>query len=117
MSTLQPYLTVSAVMQMGAGGSLVFDAELPTAVQAQLAPFYKGDPGDKGEPGLNGAGYEFAQPTPATTWTIAHNLGLRPSVATFTPGGLSVMGTTLHLSTDVLQINFSAPTAGTARLN
>jgi hypothetical protein len=114
MSTLQPYLTASAVMQMGAGGSLVFDAELPTAVQAQLAPFYKGD---KGEPGLNGAGFDFTQPTPSTTWTIAHNLGLRPSVAIFTPGGLQVMGTALHLSADVLQINFSAPTAGTARLN
>jgi hypothetical protein len=117
MSTLQPYLTASAQLVLGTGGTLELQALPSAGVAAQLAPFYKGDKGDKGEPGLNGAGFDFTQPTPATTWTIAHNLGLRPSVAIFTPGGLQVMGTALHLSADVLQISFSTPTAGTARLN
>lgn len=77
----------------------------------------QGDKGDKGDPGSNGAGYDFTQSTPSDTWTVAHNLGFRPSVATYTSGGLEMLGTVQHLSADVLQISFSTPVAGTARLN
>jgi hypothetical protein len=61
-------------------------------------------------------GVNYTQSSPSETWTIAHNLGIRPSVAVFTTGGLEMMGTVQHLSSDVLQVSFSQPVAGTARL-
>jgi hypothetical protein len=62
-------------------------------------------------------GIDYTQASPAAVWTIAHNLGFRPAVATFTPGGLAMLGSVLHLSDDVLQITFTQPTVGFARLN
>lgn len=62
-------------------------------------------------------GYDHTQPTPAAQWTIAHNLGYRPSVATYSTGGIEITGSVTHLSTDVLQLDFNTPVAGTARLN
>lgn len=62
-------------------------------------------------------GYTHTQTQASDTWTIAHNLGLRPSVATFATGGLEMLGTVLHLSDNVLQISFGVPVTGLARLN
>ena len=113
---LAPRYTATATLTGLSNGSLTFG--LPNAgLVLTLAPFFKGDKGDPGTPGANGAGFDYVQISPSDTWTIAHNLGFRPSVATFTPGGLEMMGTVQHLSTDVLQITFSQPVAGTARLN
>lgn len=112
---LDPKLTASAT---GTGNitptGLTLAVRPSAGVAAQLAPFFKGD---KGDPGSNGAGYDFTQSTPSDTWTVAHNLGFRPSVATYSAGGLEMLGTVQHLSADVLQISFSTPVAGTARLN
>ena len=54
MSTLQPYLTASAQLVLGTGGTLELQALPSAGVAAQLAPFYKGDKGDKGEQGDKG---------------------------------------------------------------
>ena len=123
MADLQPRYTVSAALTGAQGGALSFAATPAASVVAQLAAFFKGDKGDpgdkgdKGDPGPSGAGFDYTQASPADTWTIAHNLGYRPSVSTFTPGGLEMMGSAQHLSNDVLQITFTQAVAGTARLN
>jgi hypothetical protein len=108
--SLQPRYTASATLTMGSGGSLNLGA-LGLGVEALLAPFYQGPPGPAG------LGLDYTQATPASTWTIAHNLGTRPSVATWSVGGLQMWGGITHLSTSVLQIEFLTPVAGTARLN
>lgn len=86
----------------------------------------QGDKGDKGDqgiqgiqgiPGLNGTGYTYTQISPAEVWTIAHNLGIRPSVSTYSVGGVEMMGSVTHLSDNVTQLDFLTPVAGTARLN
>jgi hypothetical protein len=71
--------------------------------------------GVPGPPGVSG-GYTHTQATPATTWTIAHNLGYRPAVQCSTTGGLELLGEVLHLSADVCQVSFSVARAGSARL-
>jgi hypothetical protein len=39
-----------------------------------------GLPGPQGPPGLPGSHYIYEQATPAATWTIEHNLGVKPAV-------------------------------------
>jgi hypothetical protein len=60
--------------------------------------------------------YNYVKTLPSTTWTIAHNLGRKPIVMTYTTGGVSLIGTVTNLSNNVLEISFSASVAGTARL-
>jgi len=60
--------------------------------------------------------YNYVQTLPSTTWTIAHNLGRKPIVMTYTTGGVSLLGTVTNLSSYLLTITFSAPIAGIARL-
>ena len=60
--------------------------------------------------------YNYIQSTASTTWTIAHNLGRKPVVNTYTVGGTSLIGTVTNLSNNVLEISFSASVAGTAQL-
>jgi hypothetical protein len=72
-----------------------------------------GPPGPKGDAGTS---YEHTQASAAATWTIAHNLGQRPSVSLFSVGGLEMIGSITHLSLNVVQVDFNTPVAGTARL-
>ena len=60
--------------------------------------------------------YNYIQSIASTTWTIAHNLGRKPIVMTYTTGGVSLLGTVTNLSSNLLTITFSAPIAGIARL-
>lgn len=61
--------------------------------------------------------FVWEQPTAATVWTVAHNLGIKPSVQVFSLGGVEMLGTIQHLSSDVCQISFNNAVAGTARFN
>jgi len=61
----QPYFSASAVLQIGTGGTMELDAQPSIAVVAQLAPFFKGDPGAPGAPVVTGAqGAQGAQGEP-----------------------------------------------------
>lgn len=93
----------ATVTDVGAPGEAVFNFGIPK--------------GDKGDPGSNGAGFDYTQGAASDLWTVAHNLGFRPSVSTFTVGGVEMVGSVQHLSADVLQIGFNTPVAGFARLN
>jgi hypothetical protein len=69
----QPYFSASAVLQMGTGGTLELDAQPSIEVVAQLAPFFKGDPGAPGAPGAQGAQGAQGEPglpgEPVLTWS------------------------------------------------
>lgn len=83
---------------------------------SQVTILARGPKGDQGDPGLAGAGYTHTQGSAATTWTIAHNLGLKPSATAYTVGGVEMEGTVTHVSTSVLTIEFNTAVAGYARL-
>lgn len=77
--------------------------------------------GPQGPPGPSGSGggtegFDFTQSVVSTTWTINHNLGHKPSVQTFTVGGLLVIGGVQHISNNQVVVTFNTPIAGTARL-
>lgn len=69
---------------------------------------------------VTNTGYSFTQPTPATTWTIDHNLGHYPVVDTHVTINGQV-NTVLplnvqHTSLTQTVITFSTAQSGTARL-
>lgn len=59
---------------------------------------------------------EYEQSTPATTWTINHNLGYKPAVEVFSVGGLRMYAESISTTTQVHVIN-NVPLAGFVRLN
>jgi len=64
----------------------------------------------------SGAAFVYTQSTPATTWTINHNLGYVPSVEVFDSGSQEVDADVSHPSVNTAVIVFSVPLAGFARL-
>lgn len=63
-----------------------------------------------------GASYVHTQGSPATTWTINHNLGFRPAVAVLSVGSMEVEAEVTHTSVNQVVIGFVTATAGSARL-
>jgi hypothetical protein len=61
--------------------------------------------------------FVFNQNSPATTWTITHNLGRRPSVTVVDSAGTVVIGEVTYTSDNALTIQFSAGFSGQAYLN
>jgi hypothetical protein len=72
--------------------------------------------GPRGPAGSSGASYEHTEGSPSALWTIAHNLGFRPSVTVLSTGGLEVLADVQHLSVNTLTVTLLAPMAGSARL-
>lgn len=64
----------------------------------------------------SGAAYVFTQSTPASTWTINHNLGYVPSVELFDSGSQEIEADVSHPSVNTAVIVFAVPVAGFARL-
>lgn len=61
--------------------------------------------------------YTHTQSPAATTWTINHNLGCKPTFDVLVAGGTKVYpASVIHLSDTELQLTFSSPRSGTARL-
>lgn len=61
--------------------------------------------------------YTHRQATPATTWTVIHNLGFRPNVAIVDSAGTEVIGDVDYLDDNTVQLHFSVPFAGEAYLS
>lgn len=60
--------------------------------------------------------FVFRQQQPSSVWTIAHNLGYKPSVSVVSDGGSEILAEVVHLSDNVLRVLFSSPASGWARL-
>lgn len=60
--------------------------------------------------------FDFGTSTPATTWTINHNLGFYPSVQLFSIGRQEIEGGVVHTNENQVVVSFTVPTAGFARL-
>ncbi len=70
---------------------------------------------DGGNGGPGTSRHYHTQSSAAAAWTVAHNLGFRPSVSVTTTGGVETLGgEVVHLSAVTLQIIFDVPFAGFA---
>ena len=75
--------------------------------------------GAQGPPGTGGsgsAGYTHTQATPLATWNVNHNLGFQPVTEVQSVGGQKLLAEVSHLNLNTLQITFTVPQAGTARM-
>jgi hypothetical protein len=59
--------------------------------------------------------YTHTQNTAATTWTINHNLGRRPTITLFSIGNQVIEANLIHTSTNQAIAYFTLATRGTAR--
>lgn len=99
-------------------------APLVTLVPPDEAPTYtltamtQGPQGNPGPSGGAASTYVHTQSSSLDVWTVAHNLGFRPTVTVTTTGGVEVAGgEVLHLSNNVLTITFDVAFTGIARCN
>lgn len=80
-----------------------------------------GPQGPQGVPGTGGTGgamaYTHDQTTPASVWTINHNLGFYPNVTVIDSGGTVVEGGIAYPTVNQAQLTFSAAFAGKAYLS
>jgi hypothetical protein len=67
-------------------------------------------------PSSSGVAYTHVQASPASVWTVSHNLGVRPTVSLVDTGGNEVQADIVHTSANQLLIRFALPVAGMARL-
>jgi hypothetical protein len=95
----------------GKDGSVVNDVIVGTAFND--LPF---DPVPGGGSGSGSGAYIYQQSTPATTWTINHNLGYRPSVELLDSGSQEIDGGVSHPTVNQTVVTLSPATAGLARL-
>lgn len=80
-----------------------------------VIPVLQGPPGRDSSAG--GARFTHTQATAASTWTVNHNMGVRPAaVSVLSPGGVEVEATVTHISLNQLIITFAAPYAGTVEI-
>lgn len=79
----------------------------------------RGQKGDQGPPGPASPGvtYPYEQVTPATTWTINHNLGQYPAVTVVDTAGSLIYGAVTYNNANQITLNFAYGQAGTAYLN
>ncbi len=80
-----------------------------------------GPTGPAGPPGPPGEGvdlhYRHIQSTPASSWTIAHNLGKRPSVSVVDSAGTNIVGDFEYVDDNNCTLTFSSSFSGEAYLN
>lgn len=76
----------------------------------------EGPEGPKGDPGSVQGSYNFVQASPASTWTINHNLGYRPSCTLYTVGSVEMFGQVVHTTINQCVVSFTTAIAGTAHL-
>ena len=69
--------------------------------------------GATGPPGSS-ASYLHTQSSPASTWTVNHNLGTRPAVEVRDTGGNEILAGVTHASANQVLISFVSAKTGTA---
>ncbi len=67
--------------------------------------------------GGGGGSFSFTQLTPATVWTINHNLGFLPDVMLFDAGGNVIRAEITNPSVNQTIVTFLIAAAGSARLS
>ena len=94
------------------------DVELVVVGDSEVLEVDMGAMGPQGPPGADGAdasSYTHTQASAASTWTIPHNLGWRPTITVLSTGGVQVIAEVVHLSALTAQVLFVEPMAGSAR--
>lgn len=82
---------------------------VPAAPQVVVQPV-----GAQGPPGPAAMRYTHPQVSPATEWTVNHNLGVLPSVTVLSAGSIEIEAEIVHVTANQTLIRFNTPQAGMA---
>jgi hypothetical protein len=110
MTTVNVSAVTNTVTVTENGSSTVVTVPVTSTVTAVTV----GPQGPQGPAGS--AAYEFVQASPATIWTINHNLGYRPSVEILDAGSQEIDGEVAHPSVNQTVVTLNPASAGLARL-
>lgn len=99
---------------MSCGASIVAQ-ETTACVVEVIHPGPQGPPGPAGPAGTSGS-YVHVQSVAATTWTINHNLGYRPSVELLDSGSQEIDADVSHPTVNQTVVSLTPASAGLARL-
>ena len=99
-------MTKPVILTEDLGGGLLVEGEQSVVIVQST---------EMGPVGGGSATYLHNQSTPATTWTINHNLGFIPDITLYSVGGMVFEADILHTSSNQALIYLTAPFAGTAR--
>jgi hypothetical protein len=102
-------VTNTVTVTEGDGSSTVVTVPVTSTVTATTV-------GPQGPKGDAGTAFEYVQAAPATTWTINHNLGFRPSVELLDAGSQEIDGEVAHPTVNQTVVTLSPASAGLARL-
>jgi len=109
MTTVNVISVDNTVVVTQDGSTTVVTVPVTSTVTALTA-------GPQGARGPVGAGLDFSQTSSATTWTINHNLGYKPSVDVYDSGSQQIQAEVSHTSVNQTIIVLTAPSSGFARL-
>lgn len=70
--------------------------------------------GPQGTPGAAIGTFSFIQSSPASAWTVPHNLHRHPNISYIDPSGFVWIPDVEHISIDVAYLSFPSPTTGEA---
>lgn len=115
MSTYTATALFPDTLSVGGGPSVVMQAspQLP-AYNLQVGPVISQTTVNNYG---NSQGYQHNQPAAAAVWTVVHGLAKYPSVTVVDSAGDEVEGQVRYLSSNEIEIAFSAAFAGKAYLN
>ena len=102
-------VTNTVTVTEGDGSSTVVTVPVTSTVTATTV-------GPQGPKGDAGTAFEYVQAAPATTWTINHNLGFRPSVELLDAGSQEIDGEVAHPTINQTVVTLNPASAGLARL-
>ncbi len=104
--TARSEYSVASEVEVGGVIEVVVSDGDPAVIDVQAGP--------PGPPGTSSASYLHTQASPASTWTVNHNLGTRPVIAVRDTGGQEILAAITHASANQALISFVAAKTGTA---
>jgi len=89
------------------------DGDIGVGVEADVEVVVQNS-GPPGAPGT-GSGFLHTQSVASASWIVNHNLGYRPLVTVYSPGGEIVIAQGTHASVNQYIVSFNSPQTGFTR--
>lgn len=99
------------IIEVSGGTKQVVEVDPP----AEYTAVVQGGPGPAGPPGPGGTAFNYTQSASATVWTVPHNLGYRPTVTVYSPGGQVILAQIDTISLNTLQVTVNPASTGYVR--
>lgn len=111
--SLQPTYQITASLFNSADALLAF-GDTPAQIDIQLQAALRGE---KGDPGSSTSRYVHTQSSPASVWTVAHNLNAKPSVTVADHLGNQIFPDVAFVDQNIVQVTHGLAITGAVFCN